>query len=311
MEATGPSGDPAQRTYFGARAARIGDEIGSQVAFLGVPYDDGTPEEGIPKGQREGPAAIREAGVAILDGESGWYDVETDTDHLVGVTMADCGDVAIEDSPGSGNFDRITEAAARIAGQALLVAVGGDHSISYPLGRGVAEVAGDLDVVHIDAHADFYEDLDGDPFTGASQLRRLSELPAVGSVSAIGLRNADRAEVEGIRGSGGSWATSRDVIEQGPANVIESAVPESRPLYVSIDLDVLDSSIAPGHSLTEPGGLTYRQLRAILEEVARRGRVVAFDVAEMNPSRDPSGATARVAAWTIVHFLSAIFDQRR
>ncbi len=74
---------------------------------------------------------------------------------------------------------------------------------------------------------------------------------------------------------------------------------------------MLDSSVAPGHSLPEPGGLGYRQLREILAEVARRGRVIGFDVVELNPARDPSGATARVATWILTHFLSEIFDQPR
>ena len=80
---------------------------------------------------------------------------------------------------------------------------------------------------------------------------------------------------------------------------------------MSIDLDVLDSSVAPGHSLQEPGGLDYRLLRATLVEVARRGRVIGFDVVELNPGRDPSGATARVATWIVTHFLSEIFDVTR
>jgi agmatinase len=88
---------------------------------------------------------------------------------------------------------------------------------------------------------------------------------------------------------------------------VEETVPEASALYVSIDLDVLDSSVAPGHSLHEPGGLDYRQLRAILAAVARRGRVIGFDVVELNPARDPSGTTARVATWIVTHFLSEIF----
>ena len=113
-----------------------------------------------------------------------------------------------------------------------------------------------------------------------------------------------------MRELGGRWATSLDVIDTGPAKVVRETVPEAERLYVSIDLDVLDASVAPGHSLPEPGGLSYRQLRAILVEVARRGRVIGFDVVELNPSRDPSGTTARVATWIVTHFLSEIFDQR-
>jgi agmatinase len=236
--------------------------------------------------------------------------VEADRDHLVGVTMADVGDVAIQGSDTEANYERITGAAAAIAERgALMVAVGGDHSVSYPLGLGM-EPLGPLDVVHVDAHADFLDELGGSRLTGASQLRRLAELPFVDTVSAIGIRNVDREEVDGLRNLGGRWATSLDVIEPGAGDVVRETVAEAEALYVSIDLDVLDSSVAPGHSLPEPGGLDYRQLRAILAEVALRGRIVGFDVVELNPARDPSGTTARVAAWVVTHFLSDIFDQQ-
>lgn len=314
--------DAAPRTFFGVPGLRDLDLLDAQVAFLGVPYDAGTPQPGIPTGQRAGPAAVREASVDQFDyprsvgagegqGALGWYDLEADRDYLVGVTMADVGDVAIQGSDTEGNYERITGAARRIAERgALLVAIGGDHSISYPLGRGM-EPLGELDVVHVDAHTDFMDELHGARLTGASQLQRLAELPFVGTVTALGVRNVLREEVDALRELGGRWATSRDLIERGAGHVVRGTVSESAALYVSIDLDVLDSSVAPGHSLPEPGGLSYRQLRAILVEVARRGRVIGFDVVELNPARDPSGATARVAAWIVTHFLSEIFEQPR
>lgn len=303
--------DAAPRTFFGAPSLGDLDTLDAQVAFLGVPYDGGTPEPGIPTGQRAGPAAAREASADEFVPGEGWYDVEADRDYLVGVTMADVGDVRIQGSDTEGNYARITGAAATIAERgALMVAIGGDHSISYPLGRGM-EPIGPFDVVHVDAHADFTDELDGARLTGASQLRRLAELPFVGTVTALGLRNVLREEVDGLRELEGRWATSLDVIERGAAAVVRETVPESRPMYVSIDLDVLDASVAPGHSLPEPGGLGYRQLRAILVEVARRGRVIGFDVAELNPARDASGTTARVATWIVAHFLSEIYDRPR
>ena len=88
-------------------------------------------------------------------------------------------------------------------------------------------------------------------------------------------------------------------------------VPRSGALYVSIDLDVLDLSLVPGTTLPEPGGSSYRQLREALVEIARRGRVVGFDVAELNPPYDVAASTARVATWLITHFLSEIFEQPR
>jgi agmatinase len=300
----------APRTFFGVPSGEL-ESLDAQVAYLGVPYDGGTPQPFVPTGQSMGPAAARQATAATIEYPDGWYDVEADRDHLAGVTMADVGDVVIQGSDTIANYERITAAARAIAERgALMVAVGGDHSISYPLGRGM-EPLGEIGVVYIDAHADFLDELDGTRLTGASQMRRLAELPYVSHVAAIGVRNVERPEVDGMGELGGSWATTRDVAERGPEAIVRDTVPEAERLYVSIDLDVLDSSIAPGHSLPEPGGLDYRALRAILVEVARRGRVVGFDVVELNPSRDPSGATARVAAWTIVHFLSEIFDRVR
>jgi len=303
----------APRTFFGAPSVHDLGELDAQVAFLGVPYDAGTPQPGNRTGQAAGPSAARLSSWEQFDygerGALGWYDVETDRDQLVGVTMADVGDVAIQGSEVERNFERITEAVRRIAARrALLVAVGGDHSISFPLARGF-EAVGQLDVVHVDAHADFLDDLEGARLTGASQLRRMSEVDFVGAISALGLRNTERAEIDGLRAYGGQWATSLE-LERAPAETVQRVVPESDALYVSIDLDVLDASIVPGTTLPEPGGPTYRQLREALVAVARRGRVVGFDVAELNPPHDPSAATARVATWLITHFLSAIVEAR-
>jgi agmatinase len=301
--------DSAPPTFFGAPSLDHLGALDAQVALLGVPYDAGTPQPNVPTGQRAGPAAVRAASDEILLYPEGWYDVETDRDHLAGVTMADVGDVAIQGSDTEGNYARMTAVASAIAERgALMVAVGGDHSISYPLGLGM-EPLGAFHVVHVDAHADFMDVLDGSRLTGASQLRRLAELPFVDGVSALGLRSVARPEVDGMRELGARWATTRDVLERGAAAVVEETVPPERALYVSVDLDVLDSSIAPGHSLPEPGGLSYRQLREVLVAVARRGRVIGLDVVELNPVRDPSGATARVAAWTATHLLSEIFDR--
>jgi agmatinase len=280
-----------------------------------VPYDAGTPQPGNRTGQAAGPAAARLASWEQFDygspegGASGWYDVEDGRDHLVGVGMADIGDVAIQGSEVARNFDRITETVRRIVKRgALPVAVGGDHSISYPLGRGM-EPAGPIDVVHLDAHADFMDELAGARHTGASQLRRLSELPFVRSITALGLRNVEREEIDGLREWGARWATSAE-LERDPAEAVRRLVPGSGALYVSIDLDVLDLSLVPGTTLPEPGGPGYRQVRAALVEIARRGTVVGCDIAELNPPHDPSGSTARVATWLITHLLTAIFDQR-
>ncbi len=223
--------------------------------------------------------------------------------------MADCGDVGIVGAQIERTFERITEASRTIAERSLLVAVGGDHSISFPVGRGMERFA-PIDVVHFDAHADFVDHFFGARYSHGSQLRRLSELPFVRSITAVGLRNVFRVEYDDLRSYGAGVATSLDVIEEGPAGVVERLVPEGGNLYVSIDIDVLDLSIVPGTTLPEPGGLSYRDLRGLLDETARRGRVVGFDIVELDAPHDLNGATSRVTTWLIVHFLSSIFDAR-
>lgn len=311
---------PAPRTFFGAPSTRDVATLDAQVAFLGVPYDAGTIQPMIRTGQSAGPAWARMGSTNQLEyrwppgasgggGAAGWYDVEADRDYLVGVTMADVGDVAIVGAEIERNLDRTTEVTRRLAERGtLVVAVGGDHSISFPVARGM-EPLGPIDVVHIDAHPDFADEYFGSKFTHGSQLRRISELPFVQSVTGLGFRNATREDIDPMRAAGHGFATTKDMIEQGPAEVVKRLVPESEHLYVSIDIDVLDLAIVPGTTLPEPGGLSYRQLRETLVEIARRGPVVGFDIVELNAPYDHVGAAARITTWAMVHFLSEIFEQ--
>ena len=321
MQGNGPLRWEAPRTFFGTPSASDLDALDAEVAFVGVPYDGGTPEPGVRTGQSLGPTQARLASYYQFEwrwppgaeggpGAAGWYDIEADREYLAGVTMADIGDIAVQGSDQEGNYERITAVARQLAERGtLMVAVGGDHSISYPLGRGM-EPFGEVDVVNIDAHADFIDEVFGASLSGASQIRRLAELPFVRSVTELGLRNVAAEEIDGMRELGVGWATTADVIERGGV-VVGEIVPASEALYVSIDIDVLDPSVAPGTTLPEPGGLGYRRLRELLVELARRGRVIGFDVVELNPPHDIGTNTSRLVGWIITHFLSEIFDRPR
>jgi arginase family enzyme len=113
--------------------------------------------------------------------------------------------------------------------------------------------------------------------------------------------------VTGTRELGVRFATTLDLVDRGPDTVINELVPIADAIYLSVDLDVLDLSVAPGTTLSEPGGLSYRELRATLTAIARRSPVVAIDVAALNPPADNSGTTARVACWLITYLLSELF----
>jgi agmatinase len=177
MHGTGPLTWPAPRTFFGTPSVLDLDALEAQVAFLGVPYDGGTPQPGLRTGPSPGPTEARLASYYQFEwrwppdprgaaGALGWYDVEADREYLSGVTMADIGDVAIQGSDLEGNYERITAVARRLAHRGtLMVAVGGDHAISYPLGRGM-EPFGEIDIVHVDAHTDFIDEIAGAVFWG-------------------------------------------------------------------------------------------------------------------------------------------------
>jgi agmatinase len=312
---------PAPRTFFGVPRCDDLGGLNAEVAFVGVPYEGGALQPFIRTGQSAGPAFARLNSWTQLDYtwpptsdpravSAGWFDVEAGREFLVGTRMCDVGDVAITGAEVEENLDRITTVSRAIVGSgALIVAVGGDHSIAYPVGRGL-EALGPIDVVHFDAHADFSDHVFGARYSHGSQLRRLAELPFVRSVTPIGLRNVWKSEFDDMVAMGVSYATTHDVIEEDARSVVDRLVPAGGTLYVSIDIDVLDLAIVPGTTLPEPGGLSYRELRALLEATARRARVRGFDIVELDAPHDLNASTARVTTWLIVHFLSAIFDQR-
>ena len=304
---------PALRTFFGSPACDDLARLDAQVAFVGVPWDQGVIIPFIRSGAFAGPRLVRETRTRLRetrpDGTSaGWFDIETERHHLAGVRMADCGDVLVAGGDVGLSHDRITAVTRRMAERgSLVVAVGGDHSVSFPVGRGIAEVHGVVDVVHIDAHPDFADVIFGSRFSHGSQLRRLSELKAVERLSAIGLRSADPDQYEDMKRLGVGFASTLAVLEEGPAAVVERLVRPATDLYISIDIDVLEGALVPATTLPEPGGLAYRQLRELLEAIALRGRIVGFDIVETSAAQ-PDLATAMTTAWLMVHFLSAIFE---
>lgn len=303
---------PAGRTFFGAPPAGDVDHLAAQVGFLGVPYDQGTIIPSIRSGQFAGPSLVRDTRTRLRetrpDGTSaGWFDIETERQYLEGLRLADCGDVLVAGGDTALNLERITEATRRIAERgAIVAAVGGDHSISFPVGRGVARVHEQVDVVHIDAHADFADEIYGSRFTHGSNLRRLSELREVGHVAALGLRSVDRDQYDDMQRLGVSWASTRAILEEGPQAVVERTVRTAPNIYVSIDIDVLDGGVVPGTTLPEPGGIAYRQLRDLLAAIASRGRIVGFDIVETSGAQ-LDVITPMTTAWLIIHFLTAIF----
>jgi len=310
---SGPLTRPATRTFFGAPVVDDLDLLNARIGFIGVPTDQGVIIPYLRSGAFAGPRLVRETRTRLRetrpDGTSaGWFDIETERHYLEGVRLADCGDVLIAGGDVQLSLARTTAAVRKIAERgAMVVAVGGDHSISFPVGRGVADANGTVDVVHLDAHPDFADSIYGSKFSHGSQLRRLRELPSIGHITALGLRSVDRDQYEDMKRLGVAFASTRALLEAAPAAVVDRLVPPAEKLYVSIDIDVLDSGLVPATTLPEPGGITYRQLRETLAAIATKGRIVGFDIVETSAAQNDL-ATAMTTAWLIIHFLSAILE---
>jgi agmatinase len=314
---TWPDTRAVARSFYGAPLCPNPDELNADVAFLGVPFDLGT---GVP-GARFGPNSIRDTGVfpasvyscSTPDGRMtapGFYDIDSDRQWLEGVTMADCGDVPIVPSDVERNFWRITRAVRSVvARRPVLVAVGGDHAITPAVVRGL-DSFGALDVVHFDAHHDFTDHTEGIRWMNGCPVRRVSEFPWVRNITQIGMRmTRSRVPIDEARARGNRIITTDRFRELGPAATI-AQVPESDALYVTIDIDILDPTICPGTGAPEPGGLTYVELRDALKALAKRCRVVAFDVVEVSPPLDVRGLTSKTASRLIVDFLAGIMENR-
>jgi arginase len=263
------------------------------ISLLGVPSDANS---SYLSGCAAGPDAIRRA----LRSTSG----NSATEASVAVTplLDDGGDVELANVAGSTvDADSITRAVRELLGDhRRLISLGGDHSITYPVLRAFRERHDDLTVVHIDAHPDLYDDLDGNPLSHASPFARALEAGCMEHLVQLGIRTATVHQLEQADRWNVTMVSPREL-----ARFDLSAI--SGPVYLTIDLDGLDPSCAPGVSHHEPGGLTVREVLDVID--ALPSPLVGADVVELNPSRDLVDMTATVAAKLVKEVAGAMLAQ--
>jgi len=213
-----------------------------------------------------------------------------------GVRLVDRGDVPGDPRDLPGNLERATAAVRSVvAAGAVPLVVGGDHAIPPLVVRGLSN-AEPLDVLHIDAHLDYRDEVGGVRDGYSSPIRRLRELPWVRSIVQVGLRDigsARLAEVEAALAAGNVLVRAEEVHEHGVDWIVESFPPDGR-VYITVDIDGLDPSCAPGTLWPAPGGLLFWQAARLVRSLARRCRLAGMDVCELAPARDPQGHTALV-----------------
>ncbi|MET0898285.1 MAG: agmatinase [Mycobacterium sp.] len=278
------------------------------IAVVGVPFDSGVTYR---PGARFGPSAIRQASRLLKP-----YHPALDVSPFAAAQVVDAGDIS------ANPFD-IDEAVAQIRDGVLglltrpeqrVVLLGGDHTIALPALQAINQVHGPVALVHFDAHLDTWDTYFGAPCTHGTPFRRASEQ---------GLLVKDRSAHVGIRGSlydradlledaelGFTVVHCRDIDRIGVDGVIDRVLERvgDHPVYVSIDIDVLDPAFAPGTGTPEIGGMSSRELVAVLR--AMRGLpIVGADVVEVSPAYDHAEVTAVAAANLAYELISLMVNE--
>ncbi len=287
-----------------ARLPRL-DEVGrAAVAVVGVPFDSGVSYR---PGARFGPAHVREASRLLRP-----YNPAQDVFPFGAHQVADAGDLVANPFDIAEAVRQIEEGANALGRHAdRILAIGGDHTIALPLLRAVHAKHGPVAVLHFDAHLDTWDTYFGAPTTHGTPFRRASEERLIDLTASmhVGIRGPlyAKSDLEDDARLGFAIVTSEQLEEQGVAAAIERirARIGSAPLYVSIDIDVLDPAHAPGTGTPEAGGLTSRELLRIIRGL-RDLPIVGADVVEVAPAYDHAQLTAVAASHVAYELLSAM-----
>ncbi|WP_274363956.1 agmatinase [Paenibacillus thermotolerans] len=260
------------------------DYAASQAVIYGMPMDYTV---SFRPGSRFGPARIRESSVGLEE-----YSPYLDR-HLEDIRYFDAGDLLLPFGNAARSLDIIGEYVSKLLADGKIpIGLGGEHLVSWPVIREVYKKYPELRLIHIDAHADLREQYEGEPLSHSTPIRKAAELMGGKRVYQFGIRSGMREEFQ--------WA--RDNVNFHPFDVLEpikKVLPElsGKPVYVTIDIDVLDPSAAPGTGTAEAGGITSKELLAAVHAIAGSGaNVVGADLVEVAPIYDPTEQTPIVAA---------------
>jgi len=287
-----------------ARLPRIDQVSRADVAVVGVPFDSGVSYR---PGARFGPAAVREASRLLRP-----YHPGLDVSPFERAQVVDAGDIAANPMDIPQAIDTVErEAGELLDNGARLVTVGGDHTIALPLLRAMAQRHGPVALLHFDAHLDTWDSYFGASYTHGTPFRRAVEEGVLdtSALCHVGIRGPlySRADLTSDKELGFGIVTSADVMRRGVDEVVGGLRERigDRPLYVSVDIDVLDPAHAPGTGTPEAGGMTSRELLEILRGLAG-ANLVSADVVEVAPAYDHAEITSIAASHVAYDLVSLL-----
>ena len=305
---TGPRDSSRTPRYAGiatfALLPRI-EEVGrADIAVVGIPFDSGV---SFRPGARFGPAHMRESSRLLRP-----YNPVADVSPFDRLQVADAGDIAVNPFSIEEAVREIEARADEIAADGTrILAIGGDHTIALPLLRSVAKRHGPVAVIHFDAHLDTWDTYFDAPITHGTPFRRASEEGLIDRTASlhIGIRGPlySREDLTDDTRLGFATIAAHDIEREGLANAIERMHRRirDRPVYVSVDIDVLDPAHAPGTGTPEAGGLTSREILELLREL-RGNRLVGADIVEVAPAYDHAQLTGIAASHVAYELITSM-----
>ena len=285
------------------------DALEADIAVVAFPYTVPYTIEWSRQPSSWAPGAIREASLRyprVL----GHYDWDFGGEVFGGrkVRIVDCGDVLEVAGHYEDNGKNATAVIkAILARGAVPIILGGDHATTIPMMRAY-DGRGPFCAVHIDAHLDWRDEVNGIHDGLSSPMRRASELPWVTSMFQVGLRavgSARQREVDDSAAFGSVRVRAEEVHEMGVQAILRR-VPDAPAYYISLDTDAIDPAIAPGINSMDFGGLTYFEVSNLLKGIAAKGKIVGFDVVEIAPGKDHQNMTGLLAARLTLNLLGAM-----
>jgi arginase family enzyme len=305
-------------TLFGTPTTRIDDAPLPPEAWAaaGIPFDSTSSSR---PGAAEGPRAVRAASVIYASGLKSWratdmVDMRTlDRFAYVAPALVDIGDFPVYPTDLLRTFASVSGHARTLLESARrAIFLQGDHSVTFPTFAGyrAARPGRRIGFVNIDHHFDFgnWSSIHGALYHGSNS-RRISELPGMRpqDIAFVGVGDVTRAEqYDGLLSAGYHVVRGADIRREGAAGALAATVAQLAEacdgVYVSLDIDVLDASVAPGTGNVTMGGLGAGELLDVVEQL-RALPVEVLDVAEVSPRHDPTGRTAQMAARVLFEFL--------
>lgn len=287
------------------------DGLDAHIAFLGIPFGSAYEPHAIANDQIRAPDAVRAVTDRVCRALERYdFDVGGPIYDGRDVRAVDVGNVPFDIHDPFSHSAR-AEAAVRkiLKAGAMPITIGGDHGIPIPIFRALDEVAGDgpITLVHVDAHLDWRDEVNGVRDGLSSPIRRASEMAHIGEIYQIGIRaqgSARTEEAEAARAYGATIIPAFEV-HDGGIDAVLARIPAGGRYYLTIDADGLDPTVMPAVEGPAPGGLTFHQMRRLIHGLVAKGRVLGMDIVEITPSTDVNEITCITAGRLIVNLIGA------